>query len=177
MHGSPWDYDTRIPILFYGAPFVRQGQSARAGVAAGHRAHAGRDHRRAARGRPIPATCCAQALAPGAGRPRVIALIVLDAMRADYFDTYADVMPTLSRMRREGAWFSEARATVAAHRHRRRPRHYRHRHRSAVPRHHRQHLFNRVTGKSQPAYDALDPRELMALTLADIWNLATDGRP
>ncbi len=30
MHGSPWDYDTRIPILFYGAPFVRQGQSAEA---------------------------------------------------------------------------------------------------------------------------------------------------
>src|SRR5215204_1135227 len=26
MHGSPWDYDTRIPILFYGAPFVRQGR-------------------------------------------------------------------------------------------------------------------------------------------------------
>ena len=33
-----------------------------------------------------------------------------------------------------------------------------------------------MTGKSQPAYDALDPRELMALTLADIWNLATDGK-
>jgi hypothetical protein len=33
-----------------------------------------------------------------------------------------------------------------------------------------------VTGKSQPAYDALDPRELMALTVADVWNIATDGR-
>ena len=26
MHGSPWDYDTHIPLLFYGAPFIRQGQ-------------------------------------------------------------------------------------------------------------------------------------------------------
>ena len=37
-------------------------------------------------------------------------------------------------------------------------------------------LFNRVTGKSQDAYDQLDTRELMALTLADAWNLATDGK-
>ncbi len=33
-----------------------------------------------------------------------------------------------------------------------------------------------MTGQSQPAYDLLDPRELMALTLADAWNLTTDGR-
>jgi hypothetical protein len=37
-------------------------------------------------------------------------------------------------------------------------------------------LWNRVTGKPQPAYEGLDPRELMALTLGDMWNLATDGR-
>src|SRR5436190_22164650 len=25
MHGSPWDYDVHIPILFHGAPFVKAG--------------------------------------------------------------------------------------------------------------------------------------------------------
>ena len=30
MHGSPWEYDTHIPMLFYGAPFVRPGRVARA---------------------------------------------------------------------------------------------------------------------------------------------------
>src|SRR5437879_783997 len=25
MHGSPWRYDTRIPLLFYGSPYVRKG--------------------------------------------------------------------------------------------------------------------------------------------------------
>ena len=25
MHGSPWDYDMHIPMLFYGAPFVKAG--------------------------------------------------------------------------------------------------------------------------------------------------------
>ena len=97
-------------------------------------------------------------------------------MRADYFDKYASVMPTLTRMRREGAWFSEARSTVlptvtgVGH--------------ATVgtgtdPRIHgitTNTLYNRVIGKWQQAYDQLDPRELMALTLADIWNIQTDGR-
>jgi hypothetical protein len=33
-----------------------------------------------------------------------------------------------------------------------------------------------VTGKAQEAFDRLDPGELMALTMADVWNIATDGR-
>ena len=175
MHGSPWDYDTRIPVLLYGPPFIRQGEwrgpvtqqdiSPTLGAILG----AG----------PLPTYTghvLTRAIATDAGRPRVIALIVLDAMRADYFETYADVLPTLTRMRREGAWFSEARTnslptvTSAGH--------------ATIgtgtdPRFHGitvNDLFNRATGRSQPAYESLDPRELMALTLADVWNLATDGR-
>lgn len=175
MHGSPWDYDTHIPVLLYGAPFIRRGQWPNAVVQQDVAPTLG-----ALLGTPPAATFTGRvltnALAPGAGRPRVIAVMVLDAMRADYFDTYADVMPTLSRMRREGAWFSEARvnalptvtgvghATIGT---------------GSDPNIHGitvNNLFNRVTGKSQPAYEALDPRELMALTLADIWNITTDGR-
>ena len=33
-----------------------------------------------------------------------------------------------------------------------------------------------MTQKPQPAYADLDPNELMALTLGDVWNLTTDGR-
>jgi hypothetical protein len=44
MHGSPWDYDVRIPILFYGAPFVKAGSFTDAGAAAGCGADRGRDH-------------------------------------------------------------------------------------------------------------------------------------
>jgi hypothetical protein len=174
MHGSPWDYDTRIPVLFYGAPFIRQGQ--------------GRDAAQqdlaptlgAIIGAPATATYTGHVLpnvmAAGAARPRIAMVIVLDGMRADYFDKHADVMPTLSRMRREGAWFAGARtnvlptvtgvghATIGS---------------GTDPRFHGiavNNLFNRVTGKFQPAYDRLDPRELMALTLADTWNDATDGK-
>lgn len=78
-------------------------------------------------------------------------------------------------MRREGAWFPDAQidylptvtsvghATIGT---------------GADPRIHGQaadNLFNRVTGKPQPAYDALDARGLMALTLADAWNIETGG--
>ena len=175
MHGSGWSYDTHIPLLLYGAPFIRQGewrdpvvqQDVVPTLAA-------------LLGIPPPATATGrvlqQALNAGAGRPRVMALIVMDGTRADYLDTYSDVMPTLTRLRREGAWFAEARvnymptltsvghATLGT---------------GADPRIHGlvvNNLFNRVTGKLQESYDGLDPGELMALTLADIWNIATDGR-
>jgi hypothetical protein len=175
MHGSPWDYDTRIPILFYGSPFVKTGDwkdpASQQDIAPTIGALIGAPVVATYTGRPL-----ASAISPGMGRPRLVSLIVLDAMRADYFDTYADVMPTLSRLRREGAWFSAARITVlptvtgVGH--------------ATIgtgtdPRIHGitvNTLFNRATGKEQPAYDALDPQELMALTLADAWNLATDGR-
>lgn len=175
MHGSPWDYDTHIPVLLHGRPFIRQGEwndpVAQQDIAPTLGAILGAGLVPTYTGRVLE-----QAIAPAAGRPRVIVVMVLDAMRADYFETYADVMPTLTRMRREGAWFSEARAntlptiTGVAH--------------ATIgtgtdPRFHGitvNNLFNRATGRPQPAYEALDPRELMALTLADIWNLTTDGR-
>jgi predicted AlkP superfamily pyrophosphatase or phosphodiesterase len=175
MHGSPWAYDSHIPILFYGQPFITKGQFKEAvsqqdiaptlGAiigAAPAQTYTGRVQR--------------QALASTAEKPRIVMLIVLDAMRADYFDTHADVMPTLSRMRREGAWFGAAQATslptVTGVGH------------ATIgtgtdPRFHGitvNNIFSRLTGRIQQAYDALDPRELMALTLADIWNLETDGK-
>jgi len=174
MHGSPWDYDTRIPILFYGAPFVKAGQwkdpATQQDIAPTIGALIGTPAPPTYTGRSLP-----NAVTTGIGRPRVVSVIVLDAMRAEYFDRFAAAMPTLTRMRREGAWFSEARvnvlptvtgvghATIGT---------------GTDPRFHGiavNNLFNRATGKVQPAYAGLDPQELMALTLADSWNLATNG--
>ena len=175
MHGSPWDYDTRIPVLFYGAPFIRQGnwpdQVGQQEIAPTIAALIGAPPASTFTGRVLT-----NVIAKSDSRPRIVMVAVLDAMRADYFEKYADVMPTLVRMRREGAWFSEARAntlpTVTGVGH------------ATIgtgtdPRIHGitvNNLFNRVTGKWQPAYNALDPGELMALTLADIWNITTEGR-
>src|SRR5689334_7561241 len=47
-------------------------------------------------------------LRAGVARPRVVFVLVLDGMRRDYFDRYEATMPTLSAMRRRGAWFSRA---------------------------------------------------------------------
>jgi len=175
MHGSPWDYDVRIPILFYGAPFVTGGSYAvpakQQDIAPTIGAMIGASPLPTYTGRALT-----EAIAAGNGRPRVVTVLVLDAMRADYFDKYASVMPTLTRMRKEGAWFSDARTiilpTVTGVGHANIGT-------GSDPRFHGivvNNLFNRATGKPQEAYDQLDTRELMALTLADQWNLATDGK-
>ena len=106
----------------------------------------------------------------------MVALLVLDGTRADYFDTYRDVLPTLSRLRAGGAWYSQAHVssvpTLTAVGHANLGT-------GAEPQTHGlavNYLFNRVTGKSQEAYDALDPGEMLALTLADVWNIETEGQ-
>lgn len=175
MHGSPWDYDTHIPLLFHGPPFIKQSVSnnpvTQQDVVSTLAALLGTVPPATAIGRPLR-----EALASTTTRPRVLALFVFDGARADYFDTYAGVMPTLSRLRREGAWFSHAHVTsvptLTAVGHANLGT-------GAEPRIHGlvvNYLFNRVTGKPQEAYNGLDPGELMALTLADVWNIETEGR-
>jgi hypothetical protein len=175
MHGSPWPYDTHVPMLLYGPPFVRTVASnarvAQQDLVPTLAALLGATPPSTAVGRRLP-----DALAPGDARPRAVVLLVLDGARADYFDTYKDAMPTLSRLRAGGAWFGNAHVTssptLTAVGHANLGT-------GAEPRTHGlvvNNLYNRVTGKAQEAYEGLDPGEMMALTLADVWNIQTDGK-
>ena len=174
MHGSPWPYDTHVPLLFHGTPFIKRSVSnervSQQDVVPTLAALLGTAPPATAMGRVLR-----QALTSDAARPRVLALFVLDGMRADYFDTYSSAMPTLSRLRSEGAWFANAHVTsiptLTAVGHANLGT-------GAEPRVHGlvvNNQFNRVTGKAQEAYDGLNPGELMALTLADVWNIETNG--
>jgi hypothetical protein len=175
MHGSPWSYDVHIPLFFHGPGFIRQGTWSTPvtpqEVVPTLAAIIGTAPPATATGRVLQ-----EALLSGRERPRIVVLFVLDGMRADYFETHTDVMPTLTTLSRDGASFRNARvtsmptltsvghATLGT---------------GSDPRVHGlavNNLFNRPAGKAQEAYDALDPGELMALTLADAWNIATDGR-
>ncbi len=175
VHGSPWEYDTHIPLLVHGPGFVRQGTFTEPVV----QQDVAPTLARLLQVPPPPVTtgrALAEALEPNAARPGVIALVVLDGMRADYFETYREAMPALTRLRAEGAWFANARvnslptATSGGH--------------ATLgtgtdPRVHGivvNRLFSRITRSEQEVFHELDPRELMALTVADLWNVATDGR-
>jgi Type I phosphodiesterase / nucleotide pyrophosphatase len=175
MHGSVWDYDTHIPLVLYGPPFINRIVStervSQQDVAPTLAALLGTAPPATSVGRPLR-----EALASTSARPRVIALLVLDGARADYLDTYAVVLPTLSRLRAEGASFTRAHVTsmptLTAVGHANLGT-------GAEPSTHGlavNNLFNRARGKAQEAYDQLDPGELMALTLADVWNIQTEGR-
>src|SRR5215203_6722493 len=93
MHGSPWAYDVSIPLMFAG-PAVRTGvysmPAVQQDVAPTLAAALGVSMPPTATGRVLPV------LRPGFPRPRVVFVLVLDGMRRDYFDRYADVMPTFS---------------------------------------------------------------------------------
>jgi len=115
-------------------------------------------------------------LRPGFARPRVVFVLVLDGMRRDYFDRYAALMPTLSALRRRAAWFSHAQVnflptnTAVGH--------------STIatgtdPRIHGitvNNIYDRIHGRRQEMFAGMTPQVLMALTLADVWQLTTSGR-
>lgn len=175
MHGSPWSYDTHVPLLFHGPSFIRQtvsnDRATQQDVVPTFAALLGTVPPATALGRPLR-----QALVETASRPRILAMFVLDGMRVDYLDTYGDAMPTLSRLRREGAWFGNTHVTsvptLTAVGHANLGT-------GTEPRVHGlvvNKLFNRVAGKFQEAYDGLNPGEMMALSLADVWNIETEGR-
>ena len=174
MHGSPWDYDVRIPFLLWGPGRVRTGVF---GASVAQQDLAPTLARMlgvflpGVTGRPLD-----EALLAGARPPRAVLLVVLDGMRADYLVRHAAELPTLARLGREGAAFDQARvsyapsitsaghATVAT---------------GVDPRRHgivSNTIFDRTSGKEAELFPAFSPRNLMALTLADVWNLETDGR-
>jgi hypothetical protein len=115
-------------------------------------------------------------LRAGVARPRAVMLLVLDGMRRDYVDRYAASMPTLWALRQRGAWFTQARVNVL-------PTNTAVGHSTiatgADPRVHGItgiSVFDRANRRRHDMFAAARPNDLLALTLADVWQLATRGR-
>lgn len=187
MHGSPWEYDTRIPLIFFGPGQVRPGRYPEAAshedVAATLATVLGLPRRPAATGRvlreilPVRGADGAGGGAPGAGGPpRVIALLVLDAFRADYVERYPKETATLRRLAERGALFPQAGVdylpTVTAVAHTTLAT-------GTWPSVHGivgNVLFDRSAGKSKSAYRGMSAEDVRALSLADRWEAWTEGR-
>ena len=164
MHGSPWSYDVSIPLMFAG-PAVKTGvfsvPAAQQDVAPTLAASLGVQMPPTATGRILPV------LRKGFARPRVVMLLVLDGMRRDYFDRYAASMPTLTALRQQSAWFTQARVNVL-------PTNTAVGHSTIStgtdPRVHGitgVSVYDRIHGRRDDLFAGGLPRDLMALTLAD----------
>jgi len=173
MHGSPWAYDVAIPLMFVG-PTVRVGTysmpAAQQDVAPTLAAALGVHMPPTSTGRILPI------LKKGMARARVVVLIVLDGMRRDYFDRYATLMPTLTALRRRADWFSQAQLHVL-------PSHTAVGHATIAtgtdPAIHGAtgvNVYDRIGRVRHDMFAGAEPRDLMALTLADVWQLSTSGR-
>jgi hypothetical protein len=173
MHGSPWTYDVSIPLMFTG-PAVKTGvystPATQQDVAPTLAAALGVRMPPTATGRVLPI------FRDDFARPRVVMLLVLDGMRRDYFDRYAALMPTFATLRQRGAWFTGAEvnvlptntavghATIAT---------------GTDPGVHGitgVSVFDFKSGRRKDLFAGATPQDLMALTLADVWQLATAGR-
>ncbi|MGB8694691.1 MAG: alkaline phosphatase family protein, partial [Steroidobacteraceae bacterium] len=173
MHGSPWAYDVAIPLMFVGSA-VKAGTysmaAAQRDVAPTLAAALGVHMPPTASGRALPV------LKTGMAPPRVVVLIVLDGMRRDYFDRYATLMPTLTTLRQRGAWFTEAQLNVL-------PSNTAVGHSTIAtgtdPAIHGVtgvNIYDHIGRVRHEMFAGAEPGDLMALTLADVWQFATSGR-
>jgi hypothetical protein len=173
MHGSPWPYDTSIPMFFVGKnihPGSYAVPAAQQDVAATLGSILGAVLPRTVSGRVLPI------VRPGVPRPRAIMILVLDGMRPDYLTRYAKEMPTLSALRARGAWFTHARlnilpsntavghATLAT---------------GADPQAHGvtgNNLYERTAKARHDMFEGWNPSDLAAPTLGDVWIRQTGGQ-
>jgi hypothetical protein len=173
MHGSPWAYDVAIPLMFVG-PAVKAGTysmpAAQQDVAPTLAAALGEHMPPTSTGRVLPV------LKTGMARPRVVVLIVLDGMRRDYFDRYATLMPTLTTLRQRGAWFAQAQLNIL-------PSNTAVGHSTIAtgtdPAVHGitgNNVYDRIGRVRHEMFAGAEPGDLIALTLADVWQFATSGR-
>lgn len=173
-HGTPWDYDTAIPMLFYGPSYIRSGdfsdrathQDVVPSLAKLLRLE-------------LPPTVTGSVLSavrPEARPPRVVVLLVLDGTRLDYITSHAGRMRQIAWLRRSGAWFPGTRVnylptnTAVGH--------------TTIstgtdPRIHGivgNWMFDPAQGRQHKSFEGCSPRDLMAPTLADLWLAKTQGR-
>ncbi|HEY3656026.1 MAG TPA: alkaline phosphatase family protein [Steroidobacteraceae bacterium] len=173
MHGSPWAYDVAIPLMFAG-PAVKAGTysmpATQQDVAPTLAAAFGVHMPPTSTGRVLPV------LKTGMAPPRVVVLIVLDGMRRDYFDRYATLMPTLTALRQCGAWFNQAQLNIL-------PSNTAVGHSTIAtgtdPAIHGVtgvNVYDHIGRVRHEMFAGAEPGDLMALTLADVWQFATSGR-
>lgn len=180
MHGGPWPFDSDVPLLLHGPgtfrPGVYDAPASHQDIGATVTELLGLPPWGGATGRPLREAFASDAAGDEAVRPGLIAVLVLDALRSDYLERKADLLPNLSRLAGESARFANTRVdylptnTSTAH--------------STIatatdPAIHGivgNGLYDRRTGESKLAYEGAAPYNLMALTFADRWSVATGGR-
>jgi hypothetical protein len=173
MHGSPWPYDSAIPMLFVGKnvrPGIYSTPAVQQDVAVTVAAALKAVMPPTASGRVLPI------LRAGAAPPRAAVIIVLDGMRPDYFTRYAAQMPWLTALRKRSAWFTAAsvntmptntavgHATIAT---------------GAAPGAHGitgNNMYESARKARHDMFAAWHPGDLAAQSLTDVWQLQTGGR-
>ena len=177
MHGGPWPFDSDLPLLLHGPGTFRAGvydePASHQDIGATVTELLGLPPWPGATGRSLSE---AFANDEDPARPGLVAVLVLDALRSDYLERRAALLPNLSRLAEQSARFANARVdylptnTSTAH--------------STIatatdPAVHGivgNGLYDRRTGESKLAYEGAAPYNLMALTFADRWSVATRGR-
>lgn len=177
-HNSPWDYDTHVPLFFYGPVYIRKGVFSQSVSPAdivptqcamlktpGPPTAAGRSLREILKGNPE--------------RPKVILTMIIDQAAYWLIEEHFDELKNFRALKPKGAWFSNCKIDYLP---------------SATAVSHAvigtgaypgvngivaNKMYSSEMGKMEITWRvdaAISPANLACLTLADYWDLQTDNK-
>ncbi|MEB3223449.1 MAG: alkaline phosphatase family protein [Candidatus Sericytochromatia bacterium] len=178
-HGTFWDYDTRIPLAFWGPGRVRPAWTSREAVTQQDLVPTIANLIGAVPPEDAAGRVLSGPFLPQRTPPRVVLVLVFDQGGRSMLSAHPEAWPFIRRMRDEGAWYEDARVThldpetivghiaigTGA---------YPGRHGVAANK-----PWNKAAGTNRPAVQGVDgptPAAIDSPSLADVWLRQTQGR-
>jgi predicted AlkP superfamily pyrophosphatase or phosphodiesterase len=110
-HGTPWDYDTHIPIIMYGPGFINSKKEVNRFVTQQDITQTYSEILNTEPPVDADGTVLKEALNNTTKKPKAILTIVLDQVGMEFYNSHPDSYPNIKRMKQEGTFFNNAKVT------------------------------------------------------------------
>lgn len=110
-HGTPWNYDTHIPIIMYGNGFINSNKEVNRFVTQQDIVQTYSDVLKTEPPVDAEGKTLKEALKATSKKPKVILTIVLDQVGVEFYNSHPQSYPNIKRFKEQGTYFNNAKVT------------------------------------------------------------------
>ncbi|RYX99623.1 hypothetical protein EON78_03320, partial [bacterium] len=110
-HGTPWDYDTHIPIIMYGPSFINEKKQVNRFVTQQDIVSTYAEILNTEAPVDAEGKVLTEALKKTTKKPKVILTVVLDQVGIEFYNAHPNSYPNIKRIREAGTYYNNAKVT------------------------------------------------------------------
>lgn len=110
-HGSPWDYDTHVPIIMYGSGFINENKKVSRFVTQQDLVTTYADILKTEPPVDAEGSVLSEALKKTTKKPKAILTLVLDQVGMEFYYKHPNSFPEIKRIMKKGTFFTNAKVT------------------------------------------------------------------